>query len=231
MQPPTPRPTAPAEPHQERLSPPCRWPFRDEADKPTERLALRAVLGAARLFGLATGTHLRQLRSSHDPLLRLRAQLEEAQLQARLAWEIVEILSESLPQDPRDAHRPHYSPAQRFRALEIRNLLGRSRQITARVFLVCPNTISNWETLRRSSRPHRGRDRQAHPSRPPLRRHRARNRATPRPLRHGARTRARSTLARAGWRVSAALHPQDRPHTPGQRLSPTSSPTEAARTR
>ncbi len=43
-----------------------------------------------------------------------------------------------------ERHRPH-SPSQRFRALEVRSLLGWSRDLAARVFLVCSNTISNWE--------------------------------------------------------------------------------------
>jgi hypothetical protein len=134
----------------ETLSPPIRCQPRGRVDEKTERLALRAVLTAARLLGLATGTQLRQLRSLDDPLVRAQARLEEAQLQARLAWEIVEILSDRFRKIP-ERQRPHYSPAQRLRALEIRNLLGWSREISSRVFLVCPNTVSNWE---RSADPH-----------------------------------------------------------------------------
>jgi transposase InsO family protein len=74
----------------------------------------------------------------------MQARLEEAQLHARLAWEIVDILSARFRKIP-EKRRPHYSPAQRFRALEIRSLLGWSRDLAARVFLVCSNTISNWE--------------------------------------------------------------------------------------
>jgi hypothetical protein len=74
----------------------------------------------------------------------MQARLEEAQLHARLAWEIVELLSARLRRIP-ERHRPHYSPSQRFRALEIKSLLGWSRDLAARVFLVCSNTISNWE--------------------------------------------------------------------------------------
>ncbi len=50
------------------LSPPVRCHFHHTIDETTERLALRAVLVAARLFGLAAGTHLRQLRNLGDPL-------------------------------------------------------------------------------------------------------------------------------------------------------------------
>lgn len=44
-----------------------------------------------------------------------------------------------------DRHRPYYTPAQRFRILEIKSLLGWNTEIAATTFRVCPNTISNWE--------------------------------------------------------------------------------------
>jgi hypothetical protein len=93
-------------------------------------------LTTARLFGLAAGTHLRQLRNLNDPLASMQARLEEAQLHARLAWEIVELLSSRFQRIP-ERNRPQYSPAQRFRALEIKSRLGWSRELAARVFLVC----------------------------------------------------------------------------------------------
>jgi hypothetical protein len=77
------------------LSPPIRCQFRDKIDDATERVALRAVLATARLLGLAAGTQLRQLRNLSDPLATMQARLDEAQLHARLAWEIIEILSAS----------------------------------------------------------------------------------------------------------------------------------------
>jgi len=58
----------------------------------TEKLALRAVLTAARLLGVATGTHLRHLRDTKDPLPTLHARLQEAELRAHLAWESANIL-------------------------------------------------------------------------------------------------------------------------------------------
>ncbi|MGE0454250.1 MAG: DDE-type integrase/transposase/recombinase [Vicinamibacteria bacterium] len=45
-----------------------------------------------------------------------------------------------------DRRRPYFSPAERFRILEIKSLLGLSRDVAARLFLVCPNTLSNWES-------------------------------------------------------------------------------------
>jgi hypothetical protein len=128
----------------EELSFPVRCRLCGAIDESSERFALRAVLVAARLFGLAAGTHLRQLRNLGEPLATMQAQLEEARLQARLAWEVAEILGARLRRIP-ERRRPYYSPAQRFRILEIRSLLGWSRDITAHAFMVCTNTISNWE--------------------------------------------------------------------------------------
>ncbi|HEV8254043.1 MAG TPA: hypothetical protein VGQ78_04765, partial [Vicinamibacteria bacterium] len=108
------------------------------------RLAFRAALTAVHLLGLAAGTQLRQWRGSREPLSDLHARLQQAELQARLAWDVVEILSHRLAKIP-DRRRPHYSPSHRFRILEIKNLLGWSREVAARVFLVCANTLSNWE--------------------------------------------------------------------------------------
>jgi hypothetical protein len=48
---------------------------------------------AARILGLATGTHPRQLRGLADPLTALEARLQDADLRARLA----------LPPSPRNA--------------------------------------------------------------------------------------------------------------------------------
>ena len=76
----------------ERLSPPLRWHLRTRMSATSERLALRAVLTAARLLGLAAGVHLRQWRGGKDPLGEAHSLVQEAQLQARMAWEIVDML-------------------------------------------------------------------------------------------------------------------------------------------
>lgn len=183
------------------LSPPIRCQFRARLDERTERFALRALLTTARLLGLAAGTHLRHLRNLGDPLTTLQARLDEALLQARLAWEILEIQSARFRKVP-DKERPHYSPAQRFRALEIRNLLGWSRDIAARVFLVCPNTISNWE---RSSDPFAKTVGSTVKSTPPVRRFADVVRATVALMARcgfGGEDTISLVLARAGWRVS-----------------------------
>ena len=101
---------------------------------------------AAHFLGLATGKHLRDLRASKDPLLGLQSRLEQAQLDARLAWEVVDILATRFSKIP-VRRRPHYSPSVRFRILELKNLLGWSREIAARVFLLSPNTLTNWAAL------------------------------------------------------------------------------------
>jgi putative transposase len=117
----------------DRPTPPVHLRLRGTLDEKTERLALRATLTAAHLFGVATGTHLRFLRRLPDPLAELQAKLQEAQVRERFA---------KIP----DKHRPYYSPHCRFAILEIKNLLGWSALQTATVFLVCPNTVLNWET-------------------------------------------------------------------------------------
>ena len=121
-------------------------------------------------------------------------------MQARLAWEIVEILSDRFRKIP-ERQRPHYSPAQRFRALEMRNLLGWSREITSRVFLVCPNTVSNWE---HSADPHARTIGSAVKPTPPVTRFADAVRATVLLLARCGMSETRSALelARAGWRVS-----------------------------
>jgi len=182
------------------FSPPVRCQLRGSVDEKTERFALRAVLNVARLFGLATGTHLRQLRETDDPLLTMQAQLEEARLHARLSAEVNEILHDRFARIP-ERHRPYYTPAQSFRILEIKSLLGWSQPIAARVFLVCPGTIANWE---RSADPHARTVGSAVKPTPPVRRFADAVRSSAQLLlRCGmGHATAALVLARAGWRVS-----------------------------
>jgi len=128
------------------LTPPAFLRLRGKIDGATERIALRAVLTAARLLGVAIGTHLREIRGQEDPLLALQARLEEAELRSRLALEIVDILGARFAKIP-EHRRPYYSPVQRFRILEIRNFLGWNAKETAKTFLVCPHTVLNWERV------------------------------------------------------------------------------------
>lgn len=166
------------------------------------RLALRATLNAAHLLGLAAGTYLRKLRAARDPLMHAQARLEEAELRVRLAWAVVEMLAGRFSRIP-EKRRPHYTPAQRFRILEIRNLLGWNRHQTARLFLVCPNTVSNWE---RSADPAARTCGPALSPVPPVRRladsvrHLVRTMTR---LGFGGQDQIAATLARAGWKLSA----------------------------
>ena len=104
---------------------PVHLRLRGKLDEATERLALRAALTASHLLGLATGTHLRQLRGQNDPLVQLQVRLEEAELKTNLAWEANEMLIARFARLP-GQRRPYFTPAQRFRILEINRIAGRS---------------------------------------------------------------------------------------------------------
>lgn len=137
-------PRSHAVPPREAVSPPLHLRLRTRVDDVTEKIALRAALVAAHLLGLAAGRFLRELRGRNDPLVEAAALLKEAELRASVAWDVVDMLGTRLDKIP-DRHRPHYSPAQRFRILEIKNFLGWNREVAARLFRICPNTLSNWE--------------------------------------------------------------------------------------
>jgi transposase InsO family protein len=181
--------------------PPLRLKLRSRLTEAKERIALRATLTAAHLLGLAMGKHLRDLRASKDPLLGLQSRLEQAQLDARLASEIVEILATRFSKIP-ERRRPHYTPFVRFRILELKNLLGWSREIAARTFLLSPNTLTNWE---------RTADAEAHTVGstvkpiPPITRYSDSVRSLLQlmvRLGVGGEDLVAATLARAGWRVA-----------------------------
>jgi len=181
---------------------PVHLRMRGTIDEATERVALRAVLAAARLLGLATGTHLRHLRGLTDPLAQLQARLEDAELRARLAWEATEILTSRFAKIP-ERHRPYYSPAARFRILEIRSLLAWSAHETARVFLVCPNTVLNWDRVADPSARAAG---SCVKPQPPVRRAADVVRSLVQlmsRLGFGGQDLTARILARAGWRISA----------------------------
>ena len=98
-------------------TPPLHMRLRGKVDRATERLAHRAALSAAHLLGLAAGCLLRDFRRLEDPLAGALARLKEAELTAKLAFDVVDLLSARLDKIP-DRHRPYYTPAQRFRILE-----------------------------------------------------------------------------------------------------------------
>jgi len=123
---------------------PVRLRVRGLKDLVTERLANRVILYAARLLGVAAGTHLSEFRGRDGGYQDLKARLDRAEILASVAWRAVDLLHARLARVP-DRRRPHYSPAARFEILEIRNLLGWNQSRAASQFLVSDNTISNWE--------------------------------------------------------------------------------------
>jgi len=206
-------------------NPPVHLRLRHTLDQATERLALRAALTAAHLLGLATGTHLRHLRGHRDAAVDLQARLEEAELRARLGSEIAEILVARFSKIP-ERNRPHYSSSQRFRILEIRSFLGWNARDTARAFLVCPNTIGNWET---SADPDAKTAGSTVSPIPPVRRAADVVRSTAQAmdrLGFGGKKLISRILARAGWKVSSRsvgryrkgpAHPNPTPEDPAPR--------------
>ena len=110
-----------------------------------ERFAVRALLKANELLGLALGARLAELRDSGEPLQAVFAESEANAIQARLFHELGLILGERWDKIS-DKKRPQYTPEQRYRILRIRRLLALSAGETARLFRVSPGTISRWES-------------------------------------------------------------------------------------
>lgn len=107
-------------------------------------LALRALMKATHLLGLALAERLRQYRESGDSVLDRFAQLQEQYLHAGLWREAVEILATRWGKIP-ERHRPHFSPEARFRILRIKALLAWSADETASTFRLSTGTILRWE--------------------------------------------------------------------------------------
>jgi transposase InsO family protein len=102
--------------------------------------ALRAVLAAARLLGLACGVRLTRVatRGESTALIgELRLALARAEQEIALLTERLERIAAR--------HRPHYTPPDRFRVLELMHLHGWTAEETARRFLVTPATITRWQ--------------------------------------------------------------------------------------
>jgi transposase-like protein len=210
--------------------PPLHLRLRGRIDEATERLALRATLTASHLLGLATGTHLRALRGHPDPLLGLQGRVEEAELKARASIEVAETLASRFRKIP-ERQRPHYSPAQRFRILEIRSLLGWNAKDTARAFLVCPNTILNWE---KTADPEAKTVGSTVSPTPPVRRAADVVRAVVQNMTRlglGGQDLVARILARAGWRVSARSVGRYRRERPLPPTVPEGAPPGAPRNR
>ncbi len=106
--------------------------------------ALRALLKATRLLGLACGAQLAQYRNSEEPLQVAFADVRRLALLARCYEAVSRILSERWQKIP-ERRRPHYTPHLRFQILELKSLLGLSQKETAQLFAISRNTVARWE--------------------------------------------------------------------------------------
>jgi hypothetical protein len=134
------------------------------------------------------------------------------QVGSQLAWEIVELLGARLDKLP-DRRRLYYTPLQRFRILEIKNLLGWNRTFAARTFRVCANTISNWEKHADPASQTVGSPLSAVP--PVVRLQDVTRRLIQSMLQLGigGEDMVARTLARAGWLVATKPHPRPSPRS------------------
>ncbi len=199
------------------LEPPLDPRTRHRIARDLKRTLRRAVLDTAHLFGLAAGQHMREWRSNDDPLAKAKAQVQDAEFRARRAWQVVELVTARLAKVP-ERQRPHFTPAQRFRILEIKNTLGWTTTQTARTFLVSAHTVANWE---HSADPLAATVGSTVKPTPPVRRAADIVRATVQTLDRygfGGSERIARTLAQAGWKIatrSVARYRRQRPrHTP-----------------
>jgi len=166
------------------------------------RPALKALIRANELLGLALGVRLASLRDSSEPLQRAFAEAETNLLLASLLREGCDILASRWDKIP-DKHRPQYTPEQRYRILRLKSVLALGKNETARRFRVSPETIGRWEREARTSEtdtpPTLAR---AHP---PVRRFADVVRQLVHTMRltgFGGYEKIAQTLARAGWKVS-----------------------------
>jgi transposase InsO family protein len=165
--------------------------------------ARRALQTATRLLSLALGESLGELRLSGDPLMRSHSFGQEQGLLARLLAEVAEILAARWDKVP-DKRRPHYTPRQRWRILEIKRLLAFSAEETAALFRVATETVLRWEA-EAGREPDKGTIGSLLRPIPPLRRYADVVRAlVQRMARLGfpSAEKIAATLARAGWRLS-----------------------------
>jgi putative transposase len=167
-----------------------------------ERLALKALIRANELLGLAIGVRLASIRDSSEPLQKACAEAETSLLLACMLREACDILASRWDKIP-DRHRPQYTPEQRYRILRLKSVLALGKDESARRFRVSPETIARWEREARTTetdtspalvRPH-----------PPVRRFADVVRQLVHTMRlagFGGYEKIAQTLARAGWKVS-----------------------------
>jgi transposase InsO family protein len=109
-----------------------------------DTLALKALVKATHLLGLALAERLRQYRDGGDPVLGRFAQLHEHTLHIALLEEALDILGSRWDKIP-DRARPHYSPEARYRVLRFETILALPAPDVAHRFRVSPGTIHRRE--------------------------------------------------------------------------------------
>jgi len=109
-----------------------------------DTLALRALVKATHLLGLALAERLREYRDSGDPVADRFAQVQEQALHVALLREGLEILASRWNKIP-ERQRSHYAPEARFRSLRLKTLLALSAEETARIFRISVTTVLRWE--------------------------------------------------------------------------------------
>jgi putative transposase len=111
--------------------------------KPIDRLALRALMRAQRLLSLALGQRLLELRASPDGVERALAGIEASTVLVHLLREAADLLGARLDKLPA-RRRPHFTPVQRFRVLQLMQLAGLSLEEASKLFRVSIATLSDW---------------------------------------------------------------------------------------
>ena len=165
--------------------------------------ALRALIKATRLLGLACGTQLAEYRNSGESLQVAFADFRIQAMLTRNYEAVSRILAERWQKIP-ERRRPHYTPHQRFEILRLKSLMALSQKETARLFAISKGTVARWqqevatnpgeETVGSLVRPN-----------PPVRRYADVVRHlvhTMRSAGFGGCQQIAQTLGRAGWKLS-----------------------------
>ena len=165
--------------------------------------ALRALIKATRLLGLACGAQLAQYRNSDEPLQIAFADVRRLAILTRCYEAVSRILSERWQKIP-ERRRPHYTPHLRFQILELKSLLGLSQKETAQLFAISRNTVARWE---QEVAAHPGQETVGSLVRPqpPVRRYADVVRHLVHTMRlngFGGCQQIAQTLGRAGWKIS-----------------------------
>ena len=184
-----------------------------------EKVSVNATLRAVRILSRVLDAQLQRLRKSDDALVQALARIKELEAKNGVLTEMVETFQTRL-RKLASKKRPHFSGPGRFKALEIRHLMGWSIEEAAAQFVVTPITFARWEDAADPVRQTVGPD--IRPD-PPVRRYAdvVRNLARfAERLGIGKAHQISAQISRAGWKISksyvtnVARTPGDDP-TPG----------------